>query len=196
MALNTYTLIPTFNVGGQFAQVVWHYQLDDSTFGTTKSAAQDLQQKFDTAHRTAMRSILPAEVSLVSYKGSCVSSPGGFEAFSPATGAVAGIITGGMSVSGLAPVLVHVPVDVSMARGRTFLPGISESSVESGILTAAYTTLVEGVIAAGFFQPLTLTGGGQATFGYWRAAQKQFVPIAHTLLSQNLGTMRRRMRPA
>lgn len=195
MALNTYTLIPTFNVGGQFAQVVWHYQFDDSTFVTRKSAAQDLQQKFDTAHRTALRSMLPAETTLVSYKGSCVSAPGGFEAFSPISSSNVGTITGGMSVSGLAPVLVHIPVDVSMARGRTFLPGISETSVESGILTAAYTTLVEGVIAAGFFGPLTMTGGGQATFGYFRQPQKIFVALAHTLLSQNLGTMRRRMRP-
>jgi len=194
MALNTYTLIPSFNIGGQFAQCVWHWQLDDASFVTSKSAASDLISKFDTARRTTLRSILPSLVTLVSYKSSRVSADGGFEAHFAASGSVAGTRGSTVSAAGLAPCIIHYPTNLSLGRGRTFLPGIAENDVESGIFTAGYTTAV-GTALDTLFDPVTLTGGGQATFGYFRRPQKVFVALVNSILSQNLGTQRRRMRP-
>jgi hypothetical protein len=194
MALNTYTLIPSFNIAGQFAQCVWHYQFDDASFTTTKEAAEDLQHQWDTANRSALRSILSASVSLVSYKGSCVSSPGGFEAFTPVTSSNTGTRAAGISVSGLAPVIVHYPVNLTLARGRTFLPAISENDIDSGIFTSNYVSAVATALST-MFDPVTLTGGGSATFGYFRRPDKVFVALVNSVLSKNLGTQRRRMRP-
>jgi hypothetical protein len=198
MAQNTYSLIASYTCGGQFAQNVWHWQFDDALFTTTKSAAEALQIAFGAlGHITALRQILDHKVTINSLRGSCVSSPGGFEAFTPVSGANAGLRGGDLSVSGLAPVLVHYPINLSLGRGRTFLPGISEDDVDDGIFSAGFRGAVATALAT-LFQNMVLTGGGGPTaiFGYWRAKQKVFVALPNTELSENLGTMKRRMRPA
>lgn len=196
MALNTYSLILSHSIGTQFAQNVFHYQFDDSGFATTKEAANALQIAWDTANRTTWRNILPSPTTLLSYKGACVSSPGGFDAFSPVTGAAGGT-RGAISVSGVAPCIIHYPVNLSLGRGRTFLPGLAEADCDSGIYTSAYTSAVLTALTT-LFDPLTLVGGGgpTATFGYFRRPQKVFVALINSILSQNVGTQRRRMRPA
>lgn len=194
MALNTYSLIPSFNCGGQFAQCVWHYQFDDAAFSTTKAAAEDLQIKWDAANRTTLRNILSSAVTIVSYKGSCVSSPGGFEAFSPIASSNAGTRGSTISASGLSPCIIHYPVNLSLGRGRTFLPGVAEADCESGIFTSSFRGAVETALTT-LFDPITLTGGATATFGYFRRPQKVFVALVNSILSENLGTQRRRMRP-
>ena len=195
MALNTYSLILSHTVGGQFAQNVFHYQFDDAGFTTTKAAAFALQAAWDTANRTNWRAILPSPTTLVSYKGSCVSSPGGFDAFTPVTGAAGGT-RGALSVSGVAPCIIHYPVNLSLGRGRTFLPGLAEADCLSGIYQSAFRTAVQTVLTT-LFDPLTLTGGGgpTATFGYFRRPQKVFVALVNSILSENVGTQRRRMWP-
>lgn len=196
MSLNTYSLIPSFTTAGQFAQCVWHYQFDDAGFTTTKSAAEALQIAWDTANRTNLRAILPSNCVLNSYKGSCVSSPGGFEAFTPVTSSNAGTRTGQQSAAGINPCIIHYPVNLSLGRGRTFLPGVSESDCVTGIWTSSFRSAVQGVLTT-LFDPITLTGGGgpTATFGYFRRPQKVFVALVNSILSENVATQRRRMRP-
>ena len=103
-----------------------------------------------------------------------------------------------MSVSGLSPVIVHYPVNLAFPRGRTFLPGIAENDVEDGVYTGAFESAVVSALNT-LFDPITLVGGGgpQATFGMFRRTpNKVFVALINSILSENVGTMRRRMRPA
>lgn len=198
MALNTYSLIITYNTGGQFAQNVLHYQFDDSGYSTSQVAAQALIAAWDTANRGTLRNILPAAVTILSYKSSRISAVGGFEAFVPVTSSNTGTRGAAMSVSGLAPVIIHYPVNLDFPRGRTFLPGVAENDVEDGIFTGAFNAAVQSALNT-LFDPITLAGGGapQATFGMFRRTpNKVFVALINSILSQNLGTMRRRMRPA
>lgn len=197
MALNTYTLIPSYNVGGQFAQNVWHYQFDDSGYTSTQEAAGHLITAWDTANRTTLRSILSSSVTLVSYKSSCISSPGGFEAFVGIGASNAGTRNAAMSASGLATTVIHYPVNLTLGRGRTFFPGLSEVDAEDGIYTNGFRTAVETALTT-LFDPVTLAGGGApvATFGYFRRPQKVFVALVNSILSEIIGTQRRRMRPA
>jgi len=197
MAQNTYSLIISYDCAGQFAQNVTHWQFDDAGFSTTKSAAEALQAAWVTAGRnTSLKNILSSSVTIVSLKGSCVSSPGGFDAFTPISPPVAGIRGAGLSVTGLAPVLVSYPINLSLARGRFFLPGIAEADIDDGIFTTGFRGAVTSALA-NLFDNLTLTGGGGPTaiFGYFRRPQKVFVALPNTILSENLGTMKRRMRP-
>jgi hypothetical protein len=199
MALQTYSLIISYNSGGQFAQNILHYQFDDAGFTTTKSAAEALQTAWNnTGPRAALITILPAAVTIVSLRGGRVSSPGGFDAFSPLSGGNVGLRGAAMSASGLAPCLIHYPVNLTQGRGRTFLPGVAEADIEDGIFTTGFRGAVLSALST-LFDPITLTGGGgpTATFGYFsRKGTPHFVALANTILSENLGTQRRRMRPA
>lgn len=197
MAQNTYSLILSYVSGGQFAQNVTHWQFDDAGFTTTKSAAEALQGAFVTLGRvTSLMTILPAAVTLKSLRGSCVSSPGGFEAFSPLSAGNVGIRGAAMSVSGLSPVLVSYPINLSLGRGRFFLPGVAEDDVDDGIFTGGFRSAVQSALS-NLFDNMVLTGGGgpTAVFGYFRRPQKVFVALPNTILSENLGQQKRRMRP-
>lgn len=198
MSLNTYQLTISYTVGGQFAQNVLHYQFDDSGFSTSQVAAQALISAWDTANRSTLRNILSAAVTINSYKSSRISAAGGFEAFVPVSSSNTGTRGAALSVSGLSTVIIHYPVNLAFPRGRTFLPGVSENDVEDGVYTAAFQAAVISALNT-LFDPVTLTGGGApvATFGMFRRVpNKVFVALINSILSQNVGTMRRRMRPA
>jgi len=197
MATRTYQLVPTFNCAGQFAQSVWHWQFDDAGFPTTKGAAQALINAFDAARRTALRACLPTDTTLISYRARQINAQGGFNAYTPISSTNAGSRTGTQSASALNPVVVHYPLVPSHGRGKWFIPGVSESDIEDGRFTSTYAGAIAAALST-LFDPLTLTGGGSpiATFGWFSKSANTFrTPIA-SLLSLNLGTQRRRMRPA
>lgn len=198
MANHVYSLIPSYVVGGQFAQNVWHWQFDDAGYPTSKAAAQALQTAWVADGRqNTLRLILSAAVTINSYRGSRVDEVGGFEAFSPINANNVGTRGAALSASGLSTVLVHYPVNLSLPRGRTFLPGVAENDAEDGIYTGGFRGAVESALTT-LFDPLTLAGGGAptATFGIWRPTTRTFFVAANTILSEVLGTQRRRMRPA
>lgn len=197
MATRTYQLILSFNSAGQFAQSIWHYQFDDAGFVTTKSAALALINAFDAARRTTLRGALPTDTTLISYRSRLLGSVGGFNAFLPISATNAGTRAGTQSASALNPVVVHYPLTPSHGRGKWFIPGVSETDIESGRFTANYGGVIESICTT-LFDPLTLTGGGgpTATFGWFSRGSGQFRTPVSSHLSLNLGTQRRRMRPA
>lgn len=197
MATRTYQLILSFNCAGQFAQSVFHYQFDDAGFPTTKAAAQALINAFDAARRTQLRGCLPTDTTLISYRSRLLNSVGGFNAFTPISATNAGTRTGAQSASALNPVVVHYPINPLHGRGKWFIPGVSEADIESGRYTVTYASAVTSILA-NLFDPLTLTGGGGpvATFGWFSRVGNAFRTPNISLLSLNLGTQRRRMRPA
>jgi hypothetical protein len=197
MASHVYQLIPTFNCAGQFAQSVWHYQFDDAGFTTSKAAAQALITAFDTAKRTALRAFLPTDTSLIAYRARAIKTAGGFNAYTPISSTNAGTRTGVQSASALNPVVIHYPLTPSDGRGKWFIPGVSETDIEDGRFTAAYVAAIQTLLTT-FFGDLTLVGGGGpvANFGWYSAVGNSFIRPTLSSLSLNLGTQRRRMRPA
>lgn len=198
MAQQVYQLIPSFLTAGQFAQSVWAWQFDDIGFTTTKEAAEALTLAFDAARRTSLRACLPTDVTLVSYRARRITNGGGFNAYTPVSSTNAGTRTGTQSASALNPVAIFYPFDPAHGRGKWFLPGISEADIEDGIFTQTYIGAINTLLGT-MFDDITLTGGGAPTaaFGwYHRGPPGAFrVPI-YNKLSLNLGTQRRRMRPA
>lgn len=197
MAAHIYQLVPSFNCAGQFAQSVFHYEFDDAGFTTTKEAAASLISAFDTARRTSLRGCLPSDTTLISYRARAINSPGGFNAYVPITATNTGTRGGTQSASALNPVVVHFPLVPSQGRGKWFIPGVSETDVNSGRFTSGYVNAITTILST-LFDPLTLTGGGgpTATFGWYARSATAFRQPTNSQLSLNLGTQRRRMRPA
>jgi hypothetical protein len=197
MATRVYSLVVNSSAAGQFCSNVLHYQFDDSGYATTQAAANALIDAWDTNSRTALRTILPADTSLLSLRSRLVNGVGGFEAVKILTAPVVGLRAGAQSASGLSPVLIQYAANNDKRRGRWFLPGVSEADCVDGIFTAAYKVAVAAQITT-LFQNITLAGGGAPT------AEKVIYDRVHrdgTLiewieLSDVLGTVRRRQLPA
>lgn len=197
MATRTYELIPSYNTAGQFAQSVWHWSFDDAGFTTTKAAATALIDAFDSARRTTLRACLPTDVTLISYRARLRQGLGGFNAFVPIASTNDGTRSGTQSASALNPCVIFFPLNPAHGRGKWFVPGVSETDIEDGRFTNAYQSAMITNLDT-LFDPITLSGGGGPTaiFGWYSASANAFRQATSALLSLNLATQRRRMRPA
>jgi len=199
MALHTYQLQISYNVGGQFAQNILHYQFDDASYADTSIAAYNLCNAFDIANTTPLKTMLSAHVTILSYKARALDVLGGFEGILIVAGPPVGLRTGNLSVSACGPVIVLFPTGNAKQRGRVFLPGISDSDCIDGYIGTTY----KGVINTNkhlFTDTLTLSGGGTpvATPVVYSRLPKPAVSrvVEYSRLSAMVGTQRRRQRPA
>jgi hypothetical protein len=197
MATRVYSIAVNSNAAGQFCSNILHYQFDDSGFATTQAAATALINAWDANSRTALRTILPTDTSLLSLRSRLVNGVGGFEAVKILTAPVVGLRAGAQSASGLSPCLIQYQANNGPARGRWFLPGVSESDCVDGVFTAAYKAAVQGQITT-LFQNITLTGGGAPTAEkvIYNRVHREGNLIEWIELSDMLGTIRRRQLPS
>lgn len=199
MSTHTYSMVISYNVGGQFAQNIVHYQFDDGGYSNTADAAFDLCNAFDVAHRAHLKSILSVHTTILSYKGRALNVSGGFEGILTLPAAQVGTRAGNLMVSAVGPVAVLYPNGNAKQRGRVFLPGISDADADYGTLKPAYVTAFNTVQSV-FNGTLTLAGGGSPVASpvvYSRLplpATSRIVEYAR--LSAMIGTQRRRQRPA
>lgn len=198
MAVHTYSLSPSYICGGQFAQNILHYQFDDSGFPDTASAALALINAFDTANTTHLKNLLPGACSITSYRSRGVTMPGGFEAIK-LTGATNGLRAGALSCTAPGPVAVMFPTGNAKPRGRCFLPGVTDADCFDGDYTNGFRTNFT-THAVMFVNPITLTGGGSPVATPVILSRKTSPGSSYTVeyvrLSDMVGTIRRRQRPA
>lgn len=198
MATNVYTLALNFNSAGQFATNVLHYAFDDSGFVTTVGAAAALINAWDAGAKAAWLAMLPDQVSLLSVKARKSTGVGGFEAVRTYAAGTVGTRVGGISASGIAPVIIHFPIDRRRGRGKTFLAGVRENDVSAGVYVAGFQAACATQIPVAF-NSWVLTGGGAPTAvfvikqnsgspGYWS--------VGESMLSDLVGQQRRRQRPS
>lgn len=197
MAQNVYSIAITGTSAGQFVQNVLHYQFDDVGYTTSQVAAAQLITKWHNTNGATWRAMLPTDYLLKTYHAVKVTGGGGFSAFMANPGAQAGTRPGVQSASALNPVIIATPLVLTRARGKIFLPGISETDIDDGVFTAAYTTAITAGLTT-LLDDLVLAGGGAPTavYGWLNANSGNFVIADNVFLSQNLGTQRRRMKPA
>lgn len=198
MAVHIYQLGINYNVGGQFATNVLHYTFDDSSYADTATAAAKLCLSFQAANQTPLKTMLSQHVTILSYKARAVNVVGGFEGGVITAPGVVGLRTGNLSASGQGPVIIWYPTANAKPRGRTFLPGISDTDVADGILTAAYKTVMATQISA-LLTPIVLTGGATPTASLAllrRGPPITSLPIGEAQTSDLVGMTRRRQVPA
>jgi len=198
MASHLYSLAINTNSAGQFCTNVVHYVFDDAGFGTTAAAAAALLTKWAASVKASYLAMLPDQVSLLSIKARKAQGTGGFEAVELFGAGNSGTRAGGISASGLSPVIVHFPLDRRKGRGKTFLPGCRELDLSAGVFTTSFENAV-GANVITFTQDLVLTGGGAPTAEFvvkTRAGSPGWWAVANSQLSDMLGQQRRRQRPA
>lgn len=196
MATHVYSLGINYNVGGQFATNVLHYQFDDSGFPSTADAARALNVAWSAANQTPLLNAISLHVTLLSYRSRSVNQPGGFEALKGVTAGTVGARTGNLGYAGLAPVILMHPVANGKQRGRIFLPGVSDSDCVDGYITAAYNTVM-GTLITAILAPITLTGGGAPVAQYciYNRTTRVGTLCDVGLVSPMLGQVRRRQLP-
>lgn len=198
MAANLYTLSLNFNSAGQFCTNVLHYVFDDAGFATTAQAAQALINRWIAVSQTPWLASIPDQVALLSAKARKTKGGGGFEAVTLFAAGTIGTRVGGISASGIAPVLVHYPTGRSAGRGRTFLPGVRENDVSAGVFVSGFQSAIATNVIT-MFADLTLVGGGAPTAEFvvkQATGSPGWWAVAHTMLSDMVGQMRQRQRPA
>jgi len=198
MAIHTYSLIPSYNAGGQFCQNVLHYQFDDSSYGDTASAALALINAFDAARTAGLQAIIPTSTAILSYKSRCLTAVGGFEAVKVLSG-INGSRTGVLAVAGVSPVCVLIPTANAKPRGRVFLPGVTDSDLTDGEFATGFRNTVN-TNADVFTGTLNLAGGATPVATpviYPRLnSPGSSYAVEYMRLSDLPGTQRRRQRPA
>lgn len=196
MASQVYSISLNYNSGGQFAANIFHYQFDDAGFTTTAQAAAALLTAWTTANFANLRAILPTAVTILSSKGRRVTNSGGFEGSDVYSSSNTGTRTGTMKAAGIGPVIIWYGIGNSKLRGRTFVPGVTDTDCMDGILQSGIRTALntfEGTMLA----PIVLSGGGAptATFGLFSRASSIFTPISQAMTSDMVGQVRRRQLP-
>jgi len=198
MAIHTYSLIPSYNAGGQFCQNVLHYQFDDSSYPDTASAALALCNAFDTANTTHLRNLIPTSTAILSYKSRSLTAPGGFEAVKLLSG-VSGIRTGILQSTAPSPVAVLFPTANAKPRGRVFLPGVTDTDCTDGEYLSTFRTNFT-THAVMFVNTIVLAGGATPTATpviYSRLTSPgSSYAVEYVRLADMVGTQRRRQRPA
>lgn len=201
MAQTVFALVPSFDIAGQFAQSVWHWQFDTAGYASLFHAAEDLVLSWADgaafARSNALKAILPSKTRILSIKAHAVNMPGGFEYFRAAIAGQVGLRAGGLNASGLAACVVFTPSESVASRGRWFIPGLTDLDCQVGVLTPGYKSAVTTAVNT-MFDDLVLTNGGAPTAKHviWDAKNKIARGATFRLLSDMVGQVRRRQKPA
>jgi hypothetical protein len=197
MATHTYQLVISYNVGGQFAANVLHFNFDDGGFGSTALAAKGLADGFIASKLTALKNILSSHVSILSFKGRALQVSGGFEGGTPLAAGNVGNRAGNLSAAGVGPCTILYPTGNVKQRGRIFWPGVSDSDCFDGILTAAFKTVMVTNVAT-IITPFAVVGGGAPTaqMVVWSRRLLTAFNVGLASTSLMIAQVRRRQQPA
>jgi len=198
MAAQTYQLVITGNLAGQFVQTVLHYEMEDSGFANKLLAAKGLIDGWLAASKDSeWLAMLPDSYVLMSIKSRCVSVPGSPEWIdtTPATGA--GTFGTGIVSSSSGPVLIWYTSSGPKTKGRTFLPGIgNDKNVAGSLPIAVVSDLIE---AAETYRANFPSVGGGAVAVIFVVAKATDLTIRYSVIgvnvSKDVGVQRRRQLP-
>ena len=140
----------------------------------------------------------PLSVFFLSVKARAIDSAGGFEAVQLLPAATAGLRAGQMQNAAVCPVLIWYPFNNARARGKTFLPGVTDNDLVGGTYANGFKSTV-ATQAPLLANPIVLGGGGAPTATMVIRQTKpvySLLPIQYANLSDSVGTLRRRQRPA
>jgi len=197
MATHTYQLRINYNAQNQFATNILHYGFDDSGFGSSAAAALALCNAWDTANRTLLKNILPTTTTILSLKARALNMTGGFEGFLALPASQTGARTGNVAASGVSPLVILVPTVEPSGKGKSFLPGVTDTDLVDGEYQTGYVTAFNTNKHL-YTDNLVLTGGGAPTAipGIYSRKTLTLNAIKAVELGPVFGTQRRRQRPS
>lgn len=197
MSQQSYALVMSTNIGGQFAANIMHWVFEDSGYNSTFAAASALVSRWIAVAFASFQNITPVGTTFLSIKARRVSAVGGFEftdTFAPAT---TGNRSGTLSVAATGPVINLYQSANGTKRGRIFIPGISEDDADLGQIGSSLTTAIQTAIP-NLINNMVLVGGGAPTakLVIYRHQNHSWVDVGSANQSMKIGTQRRRQLPA
>jgi hypothetical protein len=197
MAVETYEVVWSGTLAGQFVQTVQHVKATIATpvnpFASALLIAQDIDGGGINA---AFMDCLPDVYTLTSIRVRRIDGGGGPTAIltGGALAVTQGGRTGNVSSAQVNPVIVWIPTTSPDKVGKLFVPGVSEADIDNMVLVAgiltAYQTFVTAWIAGG-----TLGGVDSYVGAVWRQTALLTDVIFAGQVSPLIGTQRRRLRP-
>lgn len=198
MANQTYQLVITGNAAGQFVQNIFHYRMDDDGYTNRLQAAQGLIGGWLAADKHVnFLAMVPTSYIAKSVKARRITNGGGPEFIDVSIDTEPGTFGDGMQTSANGPTLIWNTSGGPRRIGKTFLPGIANSNINGGEITAAAIAELYDQ-ASEFDDDFNATGGATpvCTFCIPRSND----PATRSLvvdvqISRYLGVQRRRQLP-
>jgi len=199
MPAETYEVIVSGTLAGQFVQTIMHVNVNNVGGQNPYVKAQEVLSTLDTgiSFYALFCDVLPVSYVITSVRCRRILATGGPTAIllANAIGANQGTRTGNISSAQLNPVLVWITDPRSNKPGKTFLPGISETDIDAMVYTAGWITAANDFIAAVTTPFMLDTSSDPANFGIYRRALNASDSVDFGRISPVVGTQRRRLHP-
>jgi len=201
MAFETYSVVISGNLSGQFVQNVLHVGGDNvggrSAFAQADDIARTLADTIDIW--STWLAILPVGYRALSLRVRKALPAGGPTIILPGPGGSPGLghRTGEISTFTQGPIVDLYNVSFGGRVGKIFVPGISETDIAAGVYTGSFINAYESNWQNFFNAPFTLDLSGDSyTWGIIsRVGTPTFLPTSDVRLSLTVGTQRKRERP-
>lgn len=199
MANETYELIPSGTLSGQFVQNVLHLTVDNTAATPPFVVATAILTKFNGASQFISKwcDMLPDSYSMSSLRCRRILPDGGPTdiLLQGAMGTSTGARSGAESTSSACPLLIWLSTLRPSKTGRTFLPGASEDDLDQNVIQSG---LLAAMVAFGAYwhNGGTLTSPAYTWGGsIYRRAIAAADDITSVRVSPIIGVQRRRQRP-
>lgn len=148
MANQTYQVVLTGNLAGQFVQNVLHYRMDDSSFTNRLLSAKGLLDGWIADDKDlSWFDMLPEPYIYLSAKARCITGGGGPEHVNLTHTGQTGSRGSTIQTSSAGPVVIWHTDGPNRSTGKVFLPGIAVGDVQGGEISAACITALEAALA-------------------------------------------------
>jgi len=198
MAINTYQLIFSGNLAGQFVQNVLHLRMDDAGYAAALEAAKGLVDGFLAASREDdWLDLHCVSYLLNSIKCRRVSGGIGPEWIDTTVAGGGGSRSGASQSSSNGPVILLIPLGAARRVGKIFVAGISSTDADRGMITAAAITALDAAATA-LLQPFTASGGATPAVNWCIASatnKADTIAIGAIDVCKEIGVQRRRQLP-
>lgn len=204
MAEETYEVVITGHLAGQFVQTVQHVQATIATpvnpFASALLIAQDIT--FGPVI-DSWCSMLPIDWVGSSVRVRKVDGAGGPTAIVLVSNwsSPGGARPGSISSAQVNPLIIWIGTDTPDKTGRLFIPGVSETDIDDMVLTGGLLTAIQAFVTA-WIAGGTLGGVDSYVGAIYRRARTGPPPVAASTdvifagqVSPLIGTQRRRLRP-
>lgn len=192
-----YRLTISYVCGGNFAQTVHHYEVEDPTGTNQFVRAKDLVETFISAGKLDdVCTILAEDDSFISSIHAARSKPASganfWMGFAPSEHP--GTFVGATEASQVAGCAIWLPGTADKKFGRTFFPGVSEDAMSNGVFVDDYKTAFSGLVSS-LLDPIMGTTGEYNLALKTGVSPGTYFTIEYGYLSPTPGTQRRRLMP-
>lgn len=199
MAAESYELVISGTLAGQFVQTVQHVNVNNVGAENPYVKALELLNTLNTtvSYFTQWCDVLPTSYTITSVRCRRILSAGGPTAIllGSSLGDSTGDRTGNISATQLNPVIVWITDPRAPKPGKTFLPGISETDIDAMVYTSGWITAVNTWIDTVTTDFVLDDSSDPASFSIYRRALAAADSIEHGRISPVVGTQRRRLHP-